>query len=93
MLILARLIDPMEDKDKCGTLLRFLPESFGFLVFVADANQIEYDSVCELLKSEMKKRKTTKAKKSSRQSIIPDARIVHEKSGTLNKDNLQNMDC
>ena len=55
---LARLNDAVADADKTGILLRSLPESLGFIALMADAQKMDYDSICALLKSEIERRKS-----------------------------------
>lgn len=54
---LARLNDAVVDKDKCAVLLRSLPSSFSVIALMADANNMDYDSICSVMKSEIERRK------------------------------------
>lgn len=45
------------DRNKVGALLQSLPEPFGLNALMADAGNIDYYSICSLLKSEIKHRK------------------------------------
>lgn len=44
----------MTNKDKVRVLPGSLPECFGFIALMADANNMQFDSICALLKSEIK---------------------------------------
>lgn len=54
---LARLNDPVTDNDKTGVLLKSLPESYGFIALISDANKMEYESIFALLKLKMEQGK------------------------------------
>lgn len=73
---LARLNDPVSEKDKTGVLLRSLPESFGFLALMADANNMDYDSICALLKSEMDRRQAHNKPSAPAFPAMPAARMA-----------------
>ena len=99
---LARLNDAVADGDKTGILLRSLPESLGFIALMADAQKMDYDSICALLKSEMERRKSyTKPPKDDKASTepVPAARQAdappppHPTSTKLDRSNVECWYC
>lgn len=50
---LARLRDPVPDKERTATILRSLPELLMAFTLLADATNREYDQVISLVRSEM----------------------------------------
>lgn len=53
----ARLNSFMTEHKKTDVLLRLLPNSFGFIALMDDTNKMDYESMCTLLKSVIKRRK------------------------------------
>lgn len=54
---LVRINDSVADKDKCAVLSRSLPSSFSVIGLMDDANNMDCDSICSVLKSEIELRK------------------------------------
>lgn len=77
------------DKYKTGVLLRSLPKRFGFVSSMPDANNMDYDFICALLKSEMKRRK---AHHNPTASIIPAARNAESGRDRAN-DRKRHVEC
>lgn len=54
---LALLKDHVDYKNKSGILLCSFPEEFNFLLIMADLQNMNYDSICAILKADAKRKK------------------------------------
>ena len=72
----AGINDPVVPHEKNAILLRSLPESFSMIPLTAEANQMDYDSICALLQSEVERRKITGRKVDGK--VTPAARNAKE---------------
>lgn len=59
---MERLNDAKKDMEKYGIHNKFFPKFFRFLALVADANNMEYDSVLGLLKYEIERDRARKTR-------------------------------
>lgn len=56
---LARLNIPVDDKDKQGILLCSLPHECGFSAIMVDTQNMDYESIWEILKADAERREET----------------------------------
>lgn len=60
LVTLPRLNDPVYEKDKPGILLGSLQEEFSFLADMVHSQNMDYESICAILKDEAERRKRFK---------------------------------
>ena len=70
---LARLKNPVDENYKNELLIRSLAESFGFISIIAEANNMDYDSICALIKSEVERRNSSVTKDENKPVSVPTA--------------------
>lgn len=49
---MSRCNDYVNDKDKPGILFYLLPVEWSLFAIIADAEQMDYDSICEIFKDD-----------------------------------------
>lgn len=84
---LARINDPVLEKDKTGILLRSLLKSLSFFPVIVQVNNMRYTDLCALLNSEAERRSSVRPVNDGVPPIQPSACMakMNQKGGHLSK--------